>query len=88
MMRNLILILTIGVFAVGCKPDNGDVDVAVRAAQAAPKSVDQLPADMPPEARASAAGAIAQGQAQGQINAKEAAARTHAMEMMRKQGGG
>lgn len=87
-MRNLILIVLLGFFTVGCKPDTGDVETALKATREAPKSVDELPPDMPPEARASAANAMGMAKAQGQINSQEAQARTHAMEMMRKQGGG
>lgn len=88
MMKSLALIVILGIAAVGCKPDNGDVETALRATKEAPKSVDELPPDMPPEARASAANAMGMAKAQGQINAQEAQARAHAMEMMRKQGGG
>lgn len=78
-MRNLTLTLfaVVAVGLAGCRGSaDGDVDTAAKATQAAPKTVDQLPADMPPEARASAAGAMAATQAQKeQMDAQAAAMR-------------
>lgn len=72
------------VSSAGCTgSDEGDVDTAAKAAAAAPKSVDQLPADMPPEARAAASSAMGSAQAaQEQANDP---ARVRAMQEMRKQ---
>lgn len=84
-------LLTLGAIAcafgaTGCSPSaNGDVETATKAAAAAPKSVDQLPADMPPEARSAAASAMGQAQAmQQQANDPN---RLRAMQEMRKQSG-
>lgn len=74
-MVKYALALTLLAFAVGCSQiDSGNVKEAEAAAAAAPKSVDQLPKDMPPEARAQAAGAMAAAQAmQKQMEAQAAA---------------
>lgn len=78
----LALVLGFGVLT-GCSgSDSGDVERAKEAAEKAPKSVDELPADMPPQARANAAAAIEQAKARQQF---EDDAQTKAMEMMRKQ---
>ncbi|MCW5942985.1 MAG: hypothetical protein KIS66_12180 [Fimbriimonadaceae bacterium] len=51
----------------GCSgSDQGDVKKAEEAAARAPKSVDQLPADMPPEAKRGAEAAMGQQQAMKQ----------------------
>ncbi len=62
MMKRLALIPLLAVLAVGCTggDDVGDVETGVKAAQAAPKTPDQLPSDMPPEARRAAESAMAQ----------------------------
>lgn len=75
-------------FMAGCPaPDSGDVEAARAAAQQAPKSADQLPADMPEEAKRSAAGAIQAGKdREAQMNA-QADARAKAMAEMEKQRG-
>lgn len=88
-MKNL-LILALGLcLLAGCTgPDSGNVDAAKEAAAAAPKSVDELPADMPDEAKRGAAAAIGQGkEMQDKMNA-EADARARAMAEMQKQKGG
>jgi outer membrane murein-binding lipoprotein Lpp len=78
----LALVLGFGALA-GCSgSDSGDVEKAKEAAEKAPKSVDELPADMPPQARANAAAAIQQAQARTQF---EGEAQKRAMEAMRKQ---
>jgi len=70
----------------GCtSQDEGDVEGAQKAAAAAPKSVDQLPADMPPEARAAAASAM--GQAAAAEQQANDPARVRAMQEMRRQSG-
>ncbi|MEJ5170294.1 MAG: hypothetical protein WHU10_04845 [Fimbriimonadales bacterium] len=78
----LALVLGFGVLA-GCSgSDSGDVEKAKEAAEKAPKSVDELPADMPEQARRNAAAAIEQAKARQQF---EGDAQAKAMEMMRKQ---
>lgn len=78
----LALVLGFGVLA-GCSgSDSGDVEKAKEAAEKAPKSVDELPADMPPQARANAAAAIEQAKVRSQF---EDDAQKRAMEAMRKQ---
>ena len=74
-------------FAAGCsKPEQGDVDTATKAAAAAPKTVEQLPAEMPPQARAAAASAMGRAQA-AEAEANDPA-RVRAMQEMRKRSGG
>lgn len=83
-MKKLVLI-AIGCAAlllVGCGSDAGDVEAASKAAKAAPTSVDQLPDNMPPEARRSAAAAMAQGQAQKAKMDQQAEAMRKAREKM------
>ncbi len=65
MKKLLPLASLLVLFTIGCNSggDSGDVEAAKKAAAATPKSVDQLPADMPAEARRGAAGGIAQQQA-------------------------
>jgi Tfp pilus assembly protein PilP len=88
-MKDLLLgfglISALGLMGCSGGSDPGDVETAAKAAAAAPKSVDQLPADMPPEAKAAAAAAMGQAQAaQQQANDP---ARLRAMQEMRKQSG-
>ena len=68
MKKLLPFSIVLALCAIGCKGggDSGDVDAAAKASAAAPKTVDQLPADMPPEAKRAAAGAMAQQQAMAQ----------------------
>lgn len=85
MMRAIIVIsIAIGGVLAGCSGggDPGDVDAAKKAADAAPKSVDQLPADMPPEARRAAEAAMGQKSAMSEQMAKENEARKRAMQGM------
>lgn len=65
MMKYLLPALILGGILCGCaaKDDEGDVAKAKAAAEAAPKTVDQLPQNMPPEARRAAAGAMGAQQA-------------------------
>ena len=84
-MKNLIII-AIAALIVGCSTqDNGNVEVSQKAAQAAPTKVSELPADMPPEAKASAAAAMGQAQAIQARNNDPARAR--AMQEMQRQKG-
>ena len=82
-MRHLLTASVIAALLCGCGSSSGDVETAHKAALAAPKSVDELPADMPAEAKASAAGAMGAAQAT-QADAQNAA-RLKAMEEMAKQ---
>lgn len=84
MMRNLLLGLVGLVTIAGCSSsgDPGNVEAAEAAAKAMPKSVDELPANMPPEARKSAEGAILQQQARE----KQANAQAEAMKRARAAG--
>ncbi len=67
---------------MGCSGsgDSGDVEAANRAAASAPKSVDQLPADMSPEAKRMAGAAIGQSQAMKDQAQKENEARKRFMQ--------
>jgi PBP1b-binding outer membrane lipoprotein LpoB len=68
MMKLLSALLISSAVLVGCSSsgDPGDVEKAAQAAQAAPKTADQLPADMPPQAKQQAEAAMQQGQAMAQ----------------------
>ncbi len=72
------------VVGLGCRgsSDSGDVARAEAAAAAAPKTVDELPADMPPEAKRGAAAAMGQSQAMQQ----QMDAQAEAMKRARNQG--
>lgn len=87
-MKNL-LILAVGVFLLaGCTgSDSGDVEAAKAAAAAAPKSVDELPSDMPDDAKRGAAAAIGQGKEMEQQMGAQNDARARAMAEMEKQKG-
>ena len=87
-MRLFISFLIAACLLTGCnQADSGDVEAAKAAAQNAPKSADELPADMPPEAKRRAAAAISQGQEmEAKMNA-ENEARARAMAEMQKQKG-
>lgn len=87
-MRTILLLLIAACLLAGCsQADSGNVEAAKAAAQAAPRSVDELPADMPPEAKRSAGAAISQGQQmEAKMNA-ENEARARAMAEMQKQKG-
>lgn len=84
-MKRLIIltILATGLVAGCSSNDSGDVEAANKAAAQAPKSADQLPTDMPPEARKQAESAIAQQQAMSQQANTENDARMRAMQGMR-----
>ncbi len=88
MIRNLLFVAVALVATAGCSSseDPGDVAGASKAIAAGPKSVDQLPADMPPQAKAAASAAMGQAAAQQQMAADPA--RVRAMEEMKKQHGG
>jgi len=81
--------LVIGISAallVGCDSGSAGSDPTMgkKAADAAPKSADNLPSTMPAEAKASAAAAMGQAQAQEKMGSDPA--RVKAMQMMRQQG--
>jgi len=59
-MRNLLLLVPIALLTAGCSggEDNGNVASAEKAAAAMPKKAEDLPKDMPPEARRAAEGAM------------------------------
>lgn len=71
------LLIGFALALTGCSgSDRGDVKAAEEAAARAPKSVEQLPADMPPEARRGAEAGMGQQQAmQQQMNAQAEAMR-------------
>lgn len=76
----LISSLAIGVIA-GCSGgDVGDVEAANMASAAAPKSVDQLPSDMSPEAKRMAGAAMGQQQAMSDQAMRENEVRKRAMQ--------
>lgn len=78
----LVVSLAIGGVLAGCSGtgDAGDVELAKKASESAPKSVDQLPADMPPEARRAAEAAMGQKSAMSEQMAKENEARKRAIQ--------
>ncbi len=83
-MKKLLLLISLAMLLAGCAgSSSGDVEAAKAASQAVPKSVDQLPADMPEEAKKSAAGAIQAGQEREAQMRAEGDARTKAMEGMK-----
>jgi len=85
-LNHLFFAVTAGLIVAGCaSEDQGDVEAARKAAAAAPKSVEQLPADMPPEARSAAASAM--GQAAAAEQQANDPARVRAMQEMRRQSG-
>jgi len=88
MIRNLLLLAVALVATAGCSSseDPGDVAAAAKASAAGPKSVDQLPGNMPAEAKAAAGAAL--GQAAAAQQQASDPARVHAMEEMKKQHGG
>jgi len=89
MMKTRIALLgLVAVCIFGCSSaaDTGDKPEGRQAAAKTPKSASQLPENMPPEAKASAAAAIGQAQAASEQNGN--AARIHAMQMMNQQKGG
>lgn len=83
-MMRIILIssLAIGSVIAGCSGggDSGDVEAANKASAAMPKSVDQLPSDMSPEAKRMAGAAIGQQQAMTDHAMRENEARKRAMQ--------
>jgi hypothetical protein len=75
------------VILAGCgEAPSADPVIGKKTAEAAPKSAKELPASMPPEARASAAAAIGQAKAQQDMNNDPA--RAKALQMMKQQHGG
>ena len=86
-MKYLISLLTLAVALAGCsgQDDNGDVAAAQAAIKNGPKTPDQLPANMPPQARAAATAAMQQAAAQQQQAGDPA--RLRAMQEMQKQRG-
>jgi PBP1b-binding outer membrane lipoprotein LpoB len=72
MMKTLSAALLASFVLLGCsQSDPGDPELAKKAAEAAPKTVEQLPADMPPEAKRQAEGAMKQKEAmQSQMDAQ------------------
>ena len=86
MMLKLSLAIFVLIACFGCSgDDSGNIAVANKAAQAAPKKPSDLPQNMPPEAKAAATAAMGQAQAQQQMNSDPA--RVHAMQMMQQQKG-
>jgi hypothetical protein len=78
---SLLIVVAAGM-SVGCSGSgSGDIGTAHQASMAAPKSADQLPATMPKEAKASAASAMGQAQAEQQRNSDPA--RLKALKMMK-----
>ncbi len=64
MMKFILPVVALAGLLVGCaKDETGDVETAKKASEAAPKTVDQLPANMPPEAKRAAQGAMGAQQA-------------------------
>lgn len=87
-MKKLLIPIACLCFLAGCPgPDSGDVEAAAAAAKAVPKSADELPADMPDDAKRGAAGAIQAGQEREAQMKAEADARSRAMAEMEKQRG-
>jgi hypothetical protein len=86
-MRSLYVLVALAALCLaGCLDSSaGDVAGAERAAAQAPKSVEELPADMPPEARASAAAAI--GQSSSMQQQANDPARARALQEMNRQRG-
>jgi PBP1b-binding outer membrane lipoprotein LpoB len=87
-MKKFLLALTVAagtLLMAGCEGpgETGDVESAKKAAAQAPKSADQLPADMPPQARAAAQSAM--GQAAAAEQAGNDPGRVRAMQEMQKQ---
>ncbi len=78
----LVALALVGGFGCRGSSDSGDVARAEAAAAAAPKSVEELPADMPPEAKRGAAAAMGQSQAMQQ----QMDAHADAMKRARNQG--
>ncbi len=79
-----LLPIVAGILLVGCSgSDDGDVAAANKAAAEAPKSADELPADMSPEARRSAEAAMKQSEAMRQQMDSQAAAMKKARENSR-----
>jgi Tfp pilus assembly protein PilP len=84
MMRRFLGLAAI-LAMVGCETDDrGDVAAAEKAARNAPTSVDQLPPDMPPEARRQAEAAMKQREAMQQHMDQQAEAMKKAMEANRR----
>jgi hypothetical protein len=65
-MKYGILLIIGSLMVTGCNSsgDPGDVETAKKASQSVPKSPEELPSNMPPEARKAAEGAIGQRKAQ------------------------
>lgn len=82
MMKHLIPVIIVGgLFLGGCgSSDSGDTTLGDKSLKEGPKSIDQLPPDMPPEARQQAAAAMAQGQAMNARMEAEAQAMKKARE--------
>lgn len=79
-----LLPIVLGILLVGCSgSESGDVAAANKAAAEAPKSADELPAEMSPEARRSAEAAIKQSEAMRQQMDSQAAAMKKARENSR-----
>ncbi|CAN1553033.1 hypothetical protein MCEMSE15_02269 [Fimbriimonadaceae bacterium] len=79
-----LLPIVAGILLVGCSgSDDGDVAAANKAAAEAPKSADELPAEMSPEARRSAEAAMKQSEAMRQQMDSQAAAMKKARENSR-----
>jgi len=79
-----LLPIVAGILLVACSgSDDGDVAAANKAAAEAPKSADELPAEMSPEARRSAEAAMKQSEAMRQQMDSQAAAMKKARENSR-----
>ena len=79
MMKTLLpfALALVALAAVGCGSggDSGDVEAAKKAAAAVPKKVEDLPANMPPEARRGAEAGIKQAAEMEKMQQQQEAAR-------------
>lgn len=79
MMKFVLPLIALAGLLVGCsKDETGDVEAAKKAAEAAPKTEAQLPANMPPEAKRAAMGGMGAQQAMAQQAQQQNQARMNA----------